>query len=171
MKKTVIVFGLIVLLMTGCAQKERACFYVTDELISAPQKHYSISVCLPEGMLETVSGVQNECRLFEAPDESYYVVTQVLQDCTAAEAIRQMTGEDAKSLGALCTKTMSMPEYRFSWCMEGETGMLTCTGIVAEDEDTCYCVEFCAQENQAKACASQREQVLASFGLYEDEGF
>lgn len=173
MKRALVMLFLAVLLLAGCAKKESSRFVLSDVIITEPAgcEHYTISVCLPAGVIEAVSTVGDTGRLYEAPDGSYYIVTQVLSGCTAADAIRQMTGSDAKSLGALRTMAMSMPEYRFSWCMAGEQGMLACTGIVLEDQNTCYCLQFCAQEDKAKDCATQKEQVLSGFGLYKDEGF
>ena len=173
MKKAMLVFILLIGLLTGCAAEETARFVVSDEIVSLPAgcTRYGISVCLPEGMTEAVSAQSDARRLFESADGSYYVVTEVCPNCTAEEVIRQMTGSDAGTLGALCTQNMSMPEYRFSWCMEGENGMLTCTGIVVEDTAYCYSLQFCVREDAAKACAQAREQVMSSFGLYGDEGF
>ena len=170
MKKHLTVILLTAGLLCGCAAEETARFVVSDEIVTLPAS-YSISVCLPEGMTEAVSAQGDARRLYESADGSFYVVTEVCPNCTAAEVIRQMTGSDAEQLGALCTQTMSMPEYRFSWCMEGESGTLTCTGIVVEDAAYCYSLQFCALEERAKACAKEREQVMSGFGLYGDEGF
>lgn len=173
MKRILLLCAVLAVLLSGCARTEPEKLILTDEIVTLPEGciKYQITVCLPEGMIEAVSAPQDDCRMFEASDGSYYVVTQVHQGKKAEEVIREMTGSDAKQLGALCTQNMSMPEYRFSWCMEGENGMLTCTGIVVEDEVYCYSLEYCVQEQSAKACSAAHEQIMSSFGLAGNENF
>ncbi len=160
-------------LMSGCAVQAQDTLVLQDEVENFPAGtvKYSIRVDLPEGMAEAVSGTTDDERIYEAADGSYFVVTQILKHCSAEDAIRQMTGYAPEHLGMICMETMSMPEYRFSWCADGENGMLTCSGIVAQDDVYCYCLAFCAEEAHTKDCASAREQVMSGFGLYYDEGF
>lgn len=173
MKKTVLVLLMTVLLLCSCAKTEEARLVLSDEVETLPAgcRKYQISVCLPAGMTEAVSAQSSDQRLYESEDGSYYVVTEIIKDCDAQQAIRRLTGFDADALGTIRTEAMSMPEYRFSWCTEGETGSQTCTGIVLEDTAYCYCLAFCADEAAAKACADVRNQVMSGFGLYYDEGF
>lgn len=166
MKKVLVVCGILAMLLCGCSKESVPLLVLADEVPSLPNtQKYQISVCLPDHMTEAVSSSTDDSRLFEAPDGSYFVMTQITSGQTAEETIRQMTGFDAKQLGAMKTKNMSLPEYRFSWCTEGENGMLTCTGIVVADEDFCYALQFCAREEAGKDCADARKQVLSSFSL------
>lgn len=173
MKKIAALCVLMSILLCGCTTQNTERLVITDEIATVPRGSikYRIHVSVPQDVTECVSAMQDDARLFEAADGTYYIVTEVLPNCTAGEAIQRMTGESAEALGAMCTKNMSMPEYRFSWCMEGENGMYACTGIVVEDEAYCYTLEFCAQEAYTKQCAEVRRQVLSGFGLYADEGF
>lgn len=173
MKKIRLFVLLTVFLLSGCAVQAPECLILRDEIETLPvgTMKYSISVNLPEDMVEAVSVKNSDQRMYESADGSYFVITEVMTGCTAEDAIRQMTGYDPESLGIICTKNMSMTEYRFSWCANGETGILTCTGIVVEDAAYCYCLAFCADEQHAKECADTRQQVMSGFGLYYDEGF
>ena len=173
MKKIVPILAAMLCLLSACTAHTPKMLYVTDEIESIPAGciKYSISLCLPEGTIESVFADNGDLRMYEAPDGSWFATTQIIKGCTAQEAIRQMTGFAPESLGMLCTQSMSMPEYRFSWCTEGENGLLSCTGIVAEDAQYCYCLSFCAQEDAAKACTEARQTVMSGFGLYYDEGF
>lgn len=173
MKKICLLTVLMMLLLCGCAKTQSAKLVLTDEIVNVPDgcMKYRICVSLPDGVTEAVAAADGDRRLYEAADGSYYVVTEVLPNSTANEAIRQMTGFDAERLGTMKTQSSSIPEYRFSWCTEGENGNLICTGIVAEDEAYCYCLAFCAEEAHSKDCAAAREQVMSGFGLYYDEGF
>lgn len=160
-------------LLSGCTAQTPELLIVKDEVETFPDSavKYSIRVELPDGMTEAVSGGAYDERIYESEDGTYFVVTQILRGCRAEDAIRQMTGYDPENLGMIRTESSSVPEYRFSWCANGENGILTCSGIVAEDDAYCYCLSFCAEEQYAKACASAREQVMSGFGLYYDEGF
>ncbi len=164
---------LAAVVLSGCAVQapERLVLHDEIEVLPAGTVKYSIRVDLPEGMTEAVSGNTGDERIYESADGTYFVVTQILKGCSAEEAIRQMTGYTPERLGMICTENMSMPEYRFSWCADGENGMLTCSGIVAEDSAYCYCLSFCAEEQHTKECAAARQQVMSGFGLYYDEGF
>lgn len=167
MKKVCVFTVVLLLLLSGCAKTEKKRFIVSDEILTDcnQTEKLQITVCLPEGITEAVSAVTDDCRLFEAADGSYYVVTQVLTGQTADKTIREMTGADPEAIGALRTINNSLPEYRFSWCMEGENGLLSCTGIVVEDQDYCYALQFCAQEEASKECIEAKQQVLTSFAL------
>lgn len=171
MKKIVIWFLLLIGMLSGCAKEEPVLFIVTDEIMAENDGHlqYNIQVRLPDDTVEAVSSLTDKTRMFEAADGKYYIITQVLENCNAEEAIKNITGFDAEKIGALCTQMQAMPEYRFSWCAEGENGMLSCTGVVVEDDHNCYCLEFFVQEQYAKECAQVREQIMSSFGLYLDE--
>lgn len=173
MKKVLLLILMICVLLCSCASVQAERLTVNDEIETFPDgtKKYSISVSLPEGMAQAVSAGNDDRRIYESADGTYYVVTEILCGGSAEDAIRQMTGYAPESLGMICTDHMSMPEYRFSWCSDGENGILTCTGIVAEDEAYCYCLAFCAEEAYAKQCTEERAQVMSSFGLYYDEGF
>lgn len=173
MKKIHLFIVLAAVLLSGCAAAQPERLVVNDvvETFPAGTVKYTISVSLPEGMTEAVYGGSSDKRMYESADGTYFVITEVLPRCSAEDAIRQMTGYKAEDLGMICTRNMSMPEYRFSWCTDGEHGMLTCTGIVVEDAAFCYCLSFCADEQQAKNCAAARDQVMSGFGLYCDEGF
>lgn len=173
MKKIFLLSVLMMLLLCGCAAQKAEKLVICDEIETVPEGclKYSICVSLPDGMTEAVIAEDGERRLYEAEDGSFFVVTEVLPNCTAKEAIRHLTGFGAEKLGIMKTQSSSVPEYRFSWCSEGENGDLVCTGIVAEDEAYCYCLAFCAQQEHSKECAAAREQVMSGFGLYYDEGF
>lgn len=173
MKKILLIILLTTMLLSACAAPEKELLTVNDaiETLPAGAVKYSISVCLPQGMTEAVSAADADRRIFESDDGTFFVVTEVMKGCSAQDAIRQMTGYAPERLGMICTRTGSLPEYRFSWCANSENGMLTCTGIVAEDDAYCYCLSFCAEEANAKNCEQAREQVMSGFGLYYDEGF
>lgn len=173
MKKVIPMLAAVLCLFSACTAHTPQMLYVTDEIDALPEGSikYQISLCLPEGTTEAAFADNGDFRMYEAPDGSWFVTTQIMQNCTAQEAIRRMTGFSPEALALLCTQSMSMPEYRFSWCSEGENGLMTCTGIVAEDKEFCYCLSFCAEEAAAKDCAKVRETVMSGFGLYYDEGF
>ena len=140
--KTVLIFVLLscIITFTVCSVKQpsdRLC--VSDEYTVAEAPAFSFSADIPDDAV-ALTGTDGDCVLYEQGD--YEILQEVFSGKTAADGLRRITGKSMEELSVICLSAFPQEEYRFSWTAAGESGDLTCCGVMLYDGSTCYSLTF-----------------------------
>ena len=156
----------LALLLTGCAAPKMTDVFYVEDAQTLPPALFSIQFGVPMDAVEAVCSDDGLSKLYQAEDGSYQIQTRILPGFDAAQALQELTGSTEETLHPIKTRRLGMTEYRFSWCSQGEDGLLLQTGTVLQGEDACYCLVFTTPEDGSRACRELQRQVLESFSLF-----
>ena len=169
MKKLFLVAALLGFALCGCARvPETAPVFVLQDVpvgLNQPQP-YTMYLPQTENLVEVARTGQNAC--WESSDGSCSVVTAVTGTDPDA-ALRQLTGFDRSRIYPVEDTCCGMPRWRFSWTTRTEEGTYLCQGQILTDEHWCYCLAVSCREDADGFTRALCTQVMAGFGLYQDE--
>ena len=98
------------------------------------------------------------------------VETRVFPASDMASAVKVLSGYEEDRLNILQTERFDMPEYQFAWVTQTECGQRLSRADIVIDETACYAIVCSTLEQSGNAHAEDVRQVMATFGLYTDEG-
>ena len=153
------------LLLTGCGVQTVGLETVSDPVSSTEIPFsYGISVGLPETVL---TDELNGYRRYET--EGLRVETSVFQAMNAEDAVRTLSGFEATRLTIFQTTRDDLPEYRFAWYSQTETGGRLYRAHMVMDGMTCCAVVCSAPEGVGDSPWAEARQVFSSFSLTKTE--
>ena len=169
MKKLLLLAALLGLTLCGCARwPDPAPEFTLQDVpvgVTLP-KPYAMYLPQTENLVEVARTGQNAC--WESADGSCSVVTAVT-DTDRETALRQLTGFDPSRLYPVEDSCWGMPRWRFSWTTRTEEGTYLCQGQILTDEHWCYCLAVSCREDADGFTRALCSQVMAGFGLYQEE--
>lgn len=169
MKKLTIVL-LLLLFLTGCSTPawETVSDSLTDQPVSWLTDVYTIETSLPQGveLLAQTDGWS----VYSNQDGTMEVETRVFPASDLTSAVKVLSGYEVDRLNILQTERFDMPEYQFAWVTQTECGQRLSRADIVIDDTNCYAVVCSTLEQSGNMYAEDVRQVIASFGLYTDEG-
>ena len=176
MKKAVaVLLALSSLTLAGCSVQQQTVWETVDdpgEVVEASylDEAYTMQFDVPQdAVLQTFSGSSDKT-VYEQADGDYEIVSEVLLCADADEAIRRLSGFEAKRMSVIETNRFGMPEYRFAWYAGGEEGGRLYRTDLLVDDLYCYALTFSVREGLGSLYDTTQEQVFASYSLFYDEG-
>lgn len=156
-------------LLCGCASPvwETVADDVPQEASAVWQEEaYTITLGLPQAAVLQEADAGRSC--YRVAETGLEITTEVFLASEQDSALRHVSSQPADSLTVLKTSRFGLPEYQFAW-YEAETGKL-CRADLVMDGMTCYAVVCATPEAAGDSLLDEVRAVLASFGLYRDEG-
>ena len=172
MKKGVLILMMIfVFVLAACGRNQDDFETVQDVVIpvSNAKKLYTISVHVPDDVVEETMSDPTKMHFYEQVDGAYDVCTQILTDVGIEEALREITGQDAETLTVLKTDRCGLPEYRTSWYTMSELGGRVHRASVLYDGSICYCVSISMPEENTEEWMQSMHTILDSISLNQME--
>lgn len=172
MKKGILILMMIfVFVLAACGRNQDDFETVQDVVIpiSTTKPMYTLSVHLPDEVVEETMSNQDQAHFYEQVDGAYDVYTQILTDVRIEEALREITGQDAETLTVLKTDRCGLPEYRTSWYTMSEQGGRVHRASVLYDGNICYCVSFSMPEENTADWTKSMQTILDSISLNQIE--
>ena len=168
MKKGLLMLMMIlVFVLAACSKNAEEFETVQDTVVpvSSQKTMYTISVHLPDDMVEETFSEGEDAHFYEQADGAYDVCTQILTDVSVEDALRDLTGQDSQTLTVLKTDRCGLPEYRTSWYTMSEEGGRVHRASVLYDGTVCYCVSFSMPEENTQDWTKSMQTILDSISL------
>lgn len=140
--KPISIFVLLVCIitLTACSVKQPSdCLCISDEYTITEAPAFSFSADIPDDAV-ALTETDSDCILYEQGD--YDILQEVFASENAEDGLKRITGKSMEELSVLCLSSFPQEEYRFSWTAAGESGDLTCCGVMLYDGSTCYSLTF-----------------------------
>lgn len=169
MKKLALLIVLCIFL-TGCSSPA---WETVDDTMDIPvgswlDQTYSINISVPQEM--KLMEETDSWKIYSTDSGHMEVETRTFLASDLDTAVAMLTGFQASELNILQTERFGLPEYQFAWVTHTDRGERLCRADMVVDGMDCYAVVCSILEEAGDSYASDVRQVIATFGLYVDEG-
>ena len=157
-----IVLCMLMLLLTGCRQKE-VFETVTDVYAPVAETPQKISLKLPsDAAVTTLSGSEGTLYLCD----SYTVWTQILAGGDLARTLKSVTGFSPERLTLMTREKDGFTTYRCAWTAAGEGGDQVARTYLIDDGTFHYAITVMASENAGSLLEETWQEIFDSVSLY-----
>ena len=166
MKKSLVYFLMIMLLLTGCG-KQPAEETVNDTYTEPPAAQMQqVIVTLPEEVcvpvMQTDGAILYMC-------QDYTLSRQTFTAGDLQKTFREVSGFERTDLKIMETAWEDVKRYDFVWSAAGETGEQICRGCILDDGNYHYVLTAAADARDAGRLRSVWREVFNSFRLVSPE--
>lgn len=156
------VFGLCMVLLSGCASEETF-ETVADELVqsvSAPMRQ--VVVRLPEEAAAPASESDSGC-LYQC--DGYEIMVQTLPAGDLDATIRSVSGYSRENVTVMETNTGDWKRYEFVWASAGEEGDRLGKAVILDDGSYHYAVSVLADADRCEEYEQVWKEMFSSLSL------
>ena len=162
MVKKVCFFGILALLLAGCAAPPAET--ISDIYVEqVPAVAQQIMVDLPEEAAQPVMEREGGEKLYLCG--SYEVRVQTLRSGDLNSVLEEVTGYGKDRITLIETAAGPNRRYDCSWCSAGSEGELVARTAIIDDGNYCYCVTAMASSEDAKDLKQQWQQIFSTLEL------
>lgn len=174
MRKLLFLCGILVILcFTGCQKDTAVWETVSDQIYLSVDGKIPVQLTMdfsaPADAVQAADALSSGA-VYQQAEGKYEIMQETLQGA-AESAIKRMTGFSKDELTVMETKEFNMARYDFVWTAASEQGQQVCRGVVFDDGTYCYTLTFQTAEENGGALQACMDEVFASIGFHEDEGF
>ena len=174
MRKVLFLCGILgMLCFSGCQKDTVVWETVSDQIYLSVDGKVPVQLTMdftaPEDAVQSADAF-SEGTVYQQAEGKYEIIQETMQS-TAESAIKLMTGFSKNELTVMETKAFDMARYDFVWSAASEQGQQVCRGVVFDDGTYCYTLTFQTAEENGGELQECMDEMFASIGFHEDEGF
>ena len=160
--KKCLLFVLLALVMTGCAEEETMETVADEQVLPVMAQPGEILVELP-GEAAMPAMESDTGRMYLAKDYEIYIQTMEAGDLE--KTIRTLSGYEKEDLTVMATSTDGIHRYEFVWTCMGEAGERIGRAVVLDDGNYHYTMTVLRDADTTETSQIVWKDVFSSFNL------